>query len=116
MTKNQHRLIPASEKTEAVDTERASAEELAEVADTAEAPVEAQAEELAKVAEEMTENTEIVLAETGKDVEEPETNQWLVDSPIDHCPVCRDHWRTDLRGQPSCTSEPPLPHCPLFLS
>jgi hypothetical protein len=106
MTKNQHRLIPASEGAEPIDAEKTSAEETGGVA---EEPTEA-------IPAETSENAEIVPEETDEVAEGPETNQWLVDSPIDHCPVCRDHWRTDLSGQPSCTAEPPLPHCPRFPS
>jgi hypothetical protein len=40
-------------------------------------------------------------------------NNWLVDSPIEHCPVCFDHRRVDADGQPTCTSDPAKPDCPM---
>lgn len=122
MIKSQHRLQEAPQKAEEFATTEASVKvqalepkEEVKTSEESEEPIQVISLEALDADEESNEPIETVSAEA-LDVKEPETNQWLVDSPIDHCPICRDHWRTDLSGQPSCTSEPPLPQCPRLLS
>jgi hypothetical protein len=41
-------------------------------------------------------------------------NSWLVDSPIEHCPICFDHRRCGNDCKNICTADPARPDCPMI--